>query len=174
VTRWIIAAALLTACGNSGDDGGGGDIPGEGVLFVNEVMPSNLLSACKDIAGENDDWVELYNSGGSAIDLGGFTISDDPIAPTKFTFPVGLTVPAHGYLMLWADDQVQGLDHLPFKLNADGESIAIYAPSGDKLDSFEWTIATTDQVFARFPDGTGAFTSCAANTCGVSNGSGCP
>ncbi len=143
-----------------------------GVLFINEVMPSNT-TACMDIVGEFDDFIELYNSGAAAIDLGGFTISDDQTVPAKATLAAGVTVPAHGYRMLWADGQIQGLDHLPFKLNANGEEITLYAPDGTMLDTYSWTIAMPDQSFARFPDGSGGFATCAAASCGVTNGTGC-
>jgi hypothetical protein len=172
MTRWMLLAAMLAACG---DDSSTTDArpQGSGVLFINEVMPSNLMSTCKDIVGEADDWIEIYNTGDSAVDLGGFMVSDNPLFPAKGTLAAGVTVPANGYLLLWADDQVQGLDHLPFKLDADGEEIGLYAPDGGKLDSYAWPIANPDQSFARFPDGTGPFVTCATHTCGASNGNAC-
>lgn len=186
--RLLLLAAALGACG---DDGGGATVDASttsdakaidaatvadappsvlGVLFINEVVPSNTAS-CMDVAGEFDDWVELYNSGAVAIDLGGFTITDDPAAPTKATFAAGVTVPAHGFLLVWADNQVQGLDHIPFKLDADAESITLFAPGGAQLDTYAWTVAApTDNSYARVPDGTGAFVTSTTPTCGVTNG----
>jgi lamin tail-like protein len=167
-TAWMLGAVLLAGCG--GDDGNGVDAgpPELGKLFINEVMPSNA-TGCTDIVGEFDDWIELYNSGGDEISLAGFTITDDFTMPAKVTLTADLEVPAHGYLMLWADDQVQGLDHVAFKLNAGGEAVTLFTADGAMLDTFAWSSSVTDQSYARVPDGTGAFAPCAAPTCGAAN-----
>lgn len=163
----------ITACGD-GDGGDGADAApvAAGVLFINEVMPSNT-AACADPFGEFDDWVELYNAGDTDLDLGGFYVTDDLQQPTKVILPEGLVVPAHGWKVLWADDQVQGLDHLSFKLEANGEDFAIAAPDGTQLDMISFGAATTDVSFARFPDGAGAMAACATSTCGGANGAAC-
>ena len=187
---WLpIACIACAACG--GDDGGGdaADTPDAaapspdaavlppdassplGVLFINEVMPSNA-AACADPFGEFDDWVELYNAGATDLDLTGFTVTDDTTTPAKATL-TGVTVPAHGYKLLWCDGQVQGVDHLSFKLEAKGEQFAIYLPDGSLIDSITFGKATTDVSFARVPDGTGDFASCAHATCGAANGTTC-
>jgi hypothetical protein len=183
--RLALALAVLGACGDDGGNAGvdagrdaasadappldGPPVP-LGVLFINEVMPSNT-AACMDVVGEFDDWVELYNKGATSIDLGGFTITDDPTMPTKVTLSAGVTVPAHGYLLLWADNQVQGLDHLAFKLDASAESITLFAPGGTQLDTYAWTTAApTDTSYARVPDGTGPFITSTTPTCGATNG----
>ncbi len=171
MTRSILLLGLLAALlGACGDDSGSVDAgpPELGKLFINEVVPSNA-TGCTDIVGEFDDWIELYNSGGDEISLGGFTITDDFTMPTKVTLPPDLKVPAHGYLMLWADDQIQGLDHVAFKLNALGEAVTLFTAAGEMLDTFGWSSSVADQSFARVPDGSGAFAPCAAPTCGASN-----
>ena len=142
------------------------------MLVINEVMASNT-AACADPFGEFDDWVELYNQGDVDLDLAGFTVTDDPAAPAKVTLQAGLRVPAHGYRLIWCDGQVQGLDHVSFKLDAAGEAFALFTPDGTLVDKLEFGAATTDASLARFPDGTGAPASCAASTCGAANGASC-
>lgn len=142
-----------------------------GNLFINEVMPSNA-AACADSFGEFDDWIELYNAGAADLDLTGYYVSDDTALAMKAQLS-GIIVPAHGFKLLWADDQVQGVDHLAFKLDAQGEQFAISAPDGALIDSITFGAATTDVAFARLPDGTGDFASCAVATCGAANGAGC-
>lgn len=178
-----IAIMLLAACGGSDDKvvDAGSDAKvvdakpapdakpaALGVLFVNEVMASNK-AACADPFGEFDDWAELYNSGSTDLDLTGYSVTDDLTMPTKFVFNTGVTVPAHGYKLIWCDDQVQGPDHATFKLSADGEAFAIFAPDGTLLDKIEFGMATTDVSFARVPDGTGDFVSCTTSSCGATN-----
>ncbi len=182
MTRALVLVAVLAACGDNGDASpdaaidGPGDAPVDGapsalgVLFLNEVMPSNTTT-CADIVGEFDDWIELYNGGATAIDLGGYTITDEPAKPKKAKLAAGVTVPAHGFKLLWADDQIQGLDHVAFKLATDAESVTLFAPDGTQLDTFAWTSAApTDNSYARVPDGTGAFALTTTPTCGTTNG----
>ncbi len=158
--RRLFLLLLLVGCGSDGDKAAG-------VVFINEVMPSNT-AACPDPFGEYDDWVELYNSSNDDIDLTGYKLSDDPTLPGKATLDE-IVVPAHGYKLLWLDDQVQGLDHFLFKLDAKGEQIGLYTADLAPIDETTFGEATTDVSFARVPDGTGEFVSCTTSTCGASN-----
>ena len=169
-TGWILLAALpLAACGGGADDAPPDAPSVVGVLVINEVLASNTAS-CPDPFGEFDDFVELYNQGDTDLDLAGYTVTDDPALPAKATLQAGLTVPAHGYKLIWCDGQVQGLDHVSFKLDAAGESFSIFAPDSTLVDKVEFGAATTDVSLARFPDGTGALAACATPTCGTRNG----
>ena len=40
-------------------------------LFINEYSCSNMAGPT-DAFGENEDWIEIYNAGGTAIDLTGY------------------------------------------------------------------------------------------------------
>jgi hypothetical protein len=156
-------AGLLCACGR----------PSTSSVVINEVMPSNKMS-CTDSAGERNDWVELYNTGAEAVDLGGFSITDDTASPRKSVFSSGLTIEAGGVLLLWADKSPdQGPTHLAFKFMSKGEKVVLYDPDEKLVDQYRWTDAVTDVSFARVPDGTGEFVRCAASSCGVLNGSAC-
>ena len=158
----MAAIALLSACSDDGAP----------EITINEIMASNS-TACADTFGEFDDWVELYNSTGKAISLENYAIADDAGAVSKAVLPADLEVPAKGYLLIWLDEQVQGVDHLPFKLDADGDAITLYAPDGSEVDSYSWTRAQQNKSLARVPDGSGEFTTCGTSSCGASNGTGC-
>lgn len=41
-------------------------------VWINEVLPANIKGP-RDNAGDADPYVEIYNTGASALDLGGFT-----------------------------------------------------------------------------------------------------
>lgn len=170
----LLAGALLTGCGDS--DSPSGSQPASaliGKLYVNELGPSNATVAA-DEAGQYDDWIELYNSSGSEINLGGLSISNDSNIPLMKVFASTLKVPANGFLMLWADkDVTQGDNHLPFKLSAAGSQVLLYGGDQKLIDQHKWANAVQDQSFARIPDATGPFVLCGSPTPGESNGSGC-
>ncbi len=127
-------------------------------VVINEVLAANGRTL-PDPQGEYDDWIELYNRGDAPISLGGMYLTDDPAEPTKWQFPkntpVQTTIPAHGYLLVWADGEVSdpGL-HASFKLDASGESVALFDRDGLTLiDSVHFDAQRTDISYGRFPGG---------------------
>jgi len=57
-----------------------------GQIFINEGSNKNY-SQISDEDNEFPDWIELYNAGTDTVQLAGYTLSDDPTNPTKWTFP---------------------------------------------------------------------------------------
>ncbi|NOZ62418.1 MAG: lamin tail domain-containing protein [Calditrichaeota bacterium] len=52
-------------------------------IVINEFLAGNeTINTDED--GEYEDWIELYNAGDDAVDLTGFTITDDPTEPDQF------------------------------------------------------------------------------------------
>lgn len=128
-------------------------------VVINEIMASNTVTVT-DNAGEFDDWIELYNLSGAAIDLSGWYITDKPDNLTKYDIPTGTTILANDYLIIWADeDSSQGPDpvHANFKLSASGETIILVNASLSVVDSASFGQQTEDMAFARMPNGTGNF-----------------
>ncbi len=126
-------------------------------IVINEVMASNSATAM-DENDQYEDWIELHNTGTSAVDLQGWHLTDTPFEPTKWTFPGGTVMDPGAYMIVWADeDQSQGLMHANFKLSATGESVLLYDPETLLVDNVDFTEQITDQGYARVPDGTGPF-----------------
>lgn len=50
------------------------------------------------------DYFELYNSSSSAVNLGGMYLTNSPSNPTMFQIPSGITIPANGYTLFYADN----------------------------------------------------------------------
>jgi hypothetical protein len=125
-------------------------------VVINEFMASNSKTV-KDEYGEADDWVELYNAGLEAVDLGGRHFTDSLSNRTKFQFPAGTVIPSGGRLILWLDDQPsQGPRHLPFKLSATGEQLGLFDTSDNNLlpiDTLTFGVQTTDVSMGRPCDG---------------------
>jgi len=132
---------------------------GEGpTLVINEILARNDLSS-KDPQGEYEDWIELYNGGKEAVDVGGMYLTDDPGEPRKWRIPTGKPLVTRilpgRYLLIWADNDLaaSGL-HAGFEINAGGGEVALFDTDGltliDRI-SFDGQIA--DVSFGREPDG---------------------
>jgi spore coat protein CotH len=93
-------------------------------VVINELMADNR-TALPDPQGQFDDWIELHNITETTVDLTGRYLSDESNNPRKWPFPAGTTIPAGGYLIVWADEDgtdTPGL-HASFKLAQDGEEV---------------------------------------------------
>jgi hypothetical protein len=56
-------------------------------LFINEFMADNDSTIQNPDGSGYPDWIELYNAGLNAIDLGGMYLTDDMNDPTKWMIP---------------------------------------------------------------------------------------
>jgi hypothetical protein len=116
-------------------------------------MSSNKTTIV-DEAAQYDDWFELYNSGGSAIDVQSYYLSDNLSNLTKWEVEASVIIPAGGFGIFWADeDQSQGDTHTNFKLSASGETIYLSSPSGVLLDSLQLPEMQDDFSYGRVSDG---------------------
>jgi len=142
------------------------------VLYINEFMADNdTFVEDPDEAGAYEDWIELYNPGTEAIDLGGMYMTDDLSDPVQWQIPEGMAIDAGGYLVVWADnDTDQGDAHASFKLSTDGETIALYNTDGATLiDAIAFGVQTTDVSYGRYPDGAETWGSMTTPTPGAAN-----
>ena len=105
-------------------------------LYINEILTSNTqINYDPDYTGFSD-WIEIYNSGISDVNLNEYFISDDTINITKWQLP-SVIVPANSYLLIWADGIAQGI-HTNFKLSKNGEIISLYSPSSVLIDRISY------------------------------------
>lgn len=143
-------------------------VPGD--ISVNEFLASNSASE-QDESGAYPDWIEFYNNTDAAINLEGYYLSDDYADPMKFTIPAGFSIPAKGFIVVWADGDASTTEfiHTSFKLSATGEQIMISNAAGTVLDSISFGIQTTDVTSGRCPDGTGNFSFYTEHTFNASN-----
>ncbi len=95
-------------------------------IRINEVMASNI-SAYENGMATYPDIIELHNSSSASVNLGDMSLTDDPLIPRKYIFPAGTTIPANGYLLVYADSNTTqpGL-HTLFQLNSNGDSVHFY------------------------------------------------
>ncbi len=145
---------------------------GSADLRINELMADNDSTiADPDEAGAYEDWIEIFNPGTAAVDMGGMYLTDDLSKPTKWQVPRGVTIAAGGYLVFWADDEAsQGSLHAAFKLSADGEAVGLFQPDGTtQVDSVTFGAQATDVSYGRYPDGSGSWVLQGPATPGAAN-----
>ena len=107
-------------------------------VVINEWMADNAgPGGFADPAdGLFQDWFELYNPNPATVNLGGYYLTDNFANPTKFLVPSNTVIAAHGFLLVWADDEVAQNSptnahlHANFKLNNSGEMLGLFAPDG--------------------------------------------
>ncbi len=140
-----------------------------GKVMINEFLASNKSFQMNE-KGKYEDWIELYNTSSSPVILDGLHLSDSYTNPSKFTFPANTIIPAHGYLLIWADENATTTSyiHCNFKLSASGEQLILTNAAGKVLDSLSFGAQGDDISYARCPNGTGPF-SAAIPTFNASN-----
>jgi hypothetical protein len=129
-----------------------------GSIVINEIMPSNKTTIT-DADGEFDDYIEIYNNTANAISLSGLYFSDDKTNLAKWAFPIGASIIANGYTLIWADqDTYQAGLHASFKLNSSVETLYLSFADGTIIDSVSYAGAATDRAIGRCANGVGPFT----------------
>lgn len=124
----------------------------EAQIYINEFLASNTGIIVDPDYQESADWLEIYNAGNNTIDLGGYFLTDNFDDKSKWQIPVGTTIDAHGFLIIWADGYNTGL-HTSFKISSSGEELAILNPSGAFIDSVSFGLQETNISMGRKPDG---------------------
>jgi len=108
-------------------------------IVINEYSCSNM-NGIADNFGQREDWIELWNSTGAAIDLTGYYLSDKASNLTKWQIPSG-SIPANGFKVVIASkrDLVNGTQlHPNFNLKqTKGEWIILTNPLGNVMDSIK-------------------------------------
>ena len=145
-------------------------------VFINEVMASNE-GDLMDEMGEYEDWIELYNAGGEAVNLGGLYLADTFPVRDPWVFPVNqpevTTVLPDSFLVVFADnDQEQGPLHAGFKISKDGEEVVLLQKIGQDtiiVDHVAFGNQTENVTFGRYPDGGPVFEYMNNTTPGASN-----
>ncbi|NQU75977.1 MAG: lamin tail domain-containing protein, partial [Planctomycetes bacterium] len=72
-----------------------GIIPNPGDVVINEILAHSHDTEA--------DWIELYNTTDSQIDIGGWYLSDSDDDLQKYQFAIGTKIDAHDYLVLYED-----------------------------------------------------------------------
>ena len=108
-----------------------------GQLRINEILAVNISGKVDPLTEETNDWIELYNGGNERVDISHYFLSDRRETPFMWMFPENTSIPAKGYLMIWADgtgDTINDL-HTNFKLDVAGETLYLFSSGRQFIDS---------------------------------------
>lgn len=133
-------------------------------IRINEFVAQNQTGIVDENL-QHEDWLELYNTANQPVVLDGMRLSDD-LMQLKWTIPTGTTIPPHGTVLVWCDeDGTQGPMHANFKLSATGELVALWDAAGQNLlDSFAFGQQLSDVSTGRILDGGSAWATFPAPT----------
>lgn len=106
-------------------------------VIISEFMASNK-TVLLDEDGEAEDWIELHNTGSSAVQLQGWYLTDDSNDLQAWTFP-DVSLQANEYLLVFASNKDRAASnselHTNFKLKSGGEFLALVRPDGTSVAS---------------------------------------
>ena len=147
---------------------------------VGEVIANEFVAAGSTLSNEygvESDWIELYNTGDSAINFASrnYYVTDDSTEKDKFKIDA-LSIPSKGFLVIFCDDSTKitaNQVHTGFSLKSAGEFIGVYRK--DANDNF---VALTERAFGtqtsnksegRYPDGSATWTTFDVPSPGTAN-----
>lgn len=106
-------------------------------VVLSEAVADNGTTGFKAPDGSAYDWIELHNTGASAVDLKDFYLTDLDGAPQKWKFLRSFIIPADGFRIIFASDRnrlIDGEEHTNFKLNSSaGEYLALIDTDGSTV-----------------------------------------
>jgi hypothetical protein len=118
-------------------------------LFSTSVIRAQVvINEVHSAPSTGNDWVELYNSGTTTVDLNGWKLEDQLTSPSTISsWSTSTPLPADSYLVVEVGN----------KLNNSGDGATLKNATGQIQDQMSYTGSTTDQSWARQPNATGPF-----------------
>jgi len=104
----------------------------------------------------NLDWIEIYNSSSTPINIGSYKIYDSggqSGTKSKKLFPTGTIVPGYGYMVIITDTASFVGDTSGFGLSSSGETVWLEDSLGTVIDTIAFPATALTQSYGRAPDG---------------------
>ncbi|MBL8678819.1 MAG: lamin tail domain-containing protein [Myxococcales bacterium] len=179
IATTLLLTALLAACSTAPPADGGSDA---GDATADRVLADGPPTAVtiNEIRATDEDWIELFNTGSTAVDLGNWGVTDSeadgaPRLTNVARFPAGTTVQPGQYVVVLVDQSDAGAGpqmrclsdggpmtcfHGTFGISATrGENVHLVAPSDlvSETVNYPMSAAAAGESWGRIPNGTGAF-----------------
>lgn len=112
--------------------------PGTGYSPCEEHIIFNEINYKSPVDADAGDWIELYNNTNSVVNISGWKLTDQNDTPI-YIFPANTSIPAEGYLVIYADLAKFEAIHpgilnktgpFSFGLSGDGEVLRLYNGTG--------------------------------------------
>lgn len=135
-----------------------GTVIADGAVVIHEIMTHT--------GSANGDWIELHNTTGSVINIGGWFLSDNDTYLKKYEIPVNIPqaiIPAGGYVVFnavehFGDSANAGCD-LAFGLSSFGETLYLYSGWNGQFTGYEtsedFPAAASEVTFGRYVKSSG-------------------
>ncbi|MFC1636600.1 lamin tail domain-containing protein, partial [Planctomycetota bacterium] len=126
--------ASVNTGGSPGHDDSG-ILPNPGDVVFNELLANS--------PGGEPDWIELHNTTGSVIDIGGWFLSDSPDNLFKYEIAAGTMIDPYGYLVLYEDTHFGNPSnpgsYKTFALSNNGEQLVLSSAQSGILTGYRET-----------------------------------
>jgi hypothetical protein len=138
-----------------------GIVPNPGSVVINEVLAHSH--------GVSADWIELHNTTGAPISIGGWFLSDsdqDDLSIMKYRIADGTTIEPNGYIVFYEDQHFgPGSSDpgrlVPFALSENGDKVVLTSAVGDVLTGYrdveDFDASQTDVSFGRYRKSGGTY-----------------
>jgi hypothetical protein len=123
---------------------------------INEIIADN---SSYSVGGVTVDMVELFNTTGVAVDLGGCSLSDSNTFPRRYVFPAGSVITNY-YRLFFSSSLGSNATTVPFGISASGGFLHFYNQAQTIIDQVEYGLQPQDFSLGRVADGTGPWTLC--------------
>ncbi len=118
-----------------------------------DIKMNEIYSRGGSTVHPDADWIELYNSSNSTVDISGYKIYDSGgqsgVKPKK-EIPAGTLLPAKGFYFVVTD----GTGTSDFGLSSSGEQVWLEDKAGTVIDNVTFPTMTDTQVYGREFNGT--------------------
>ena len=132
-------------------------------VWLNEIQVQNLTGLA-DQAGDREPWVELHNAGATPVNLVGWSLTDDPGQPAKWSFPVEASLAPGEFRLVWLDEEPgesnPGEWHAGFRPGPVSGTIVLSREVNDlpqTVDFLDYLLPVPDASFGSWPEGQGIF-----------------
>lgn len=109
--------------------------PASARLYITEFMADNGRTI-EDEDGDASDWIEIFNSGDTSVNLDGYFLTDAADTLTMWRFP-SVEIAENGFLLVFASGKDrrnrESELHTNFKISSEGEYLALINPDGTSI-----------------------------------------
>ncbi|NNE43785.1 MAG: lamin tail domain-containing protein [Gemmatimonadetes bacterium] len=159
VITWTMAGGLLAVAA------AGASLPVAAQVVFNEVLPAPGTDWTQNgsYTSSEDEWIELFNSGASPVDVTGWLVTDATGGTASPRMGLTGTMQPGEYLFITGEhasdwEALNGHSAVGLSLNNGGDALYLFQVAGGtttQVDSVAWSSATTNVSFGPVPDGAG-------------------